>query len=174
VVADGACRLRPEAGHDRPGGPTTDPDDTGLDVLVVEDDADTADSMALLLRLSGHRARVARDGPSALREAQASPPDVVLLDIALPGLDGWRLAERLRALAPEKGPFLIAVSGHGRPADRRRSREAGIHLHLLKPAAPDFLLNVLRRVQAFLTPRGLAPGRQPTEGGGPRRCPALS
>jgi CheY-like chemotaxis protein len=118
----------------------------------VDRDADTVDSMALLLSLSGHRARVARDGPSALRAAQSRSPDVVLLDVALPGMDGWQLAERLQEQAGEKGPFLIAVTAYGQPAHLDRSREAGIHLHLLKPASPVFLLEVLRRFRAFLVP----------------------
>src|SRR6516162_6114764 len=101
-----------------------------LRVLVVEDHADTAASMAVLLRIRGHEVEVAPDGPSALRIAADRPPDVALLDIGLPGLSGWHVARRLRERAPGKTPLLIAVTGYGREADRRRSLEAGIHLHL--------------------------------------------
>src|SRR5947209_9150311 len=90
----------------------------GLSVLVVEDDADAAATYAAILGLSGHRPRVARDGGEALRRAAEDPPDVVLLDIALPGLDGYRVAERLRGDCA-KPPFIVAVSGYGADGDRR-------------------------------------------------------
>jgi CheY-like chemotaxis protein len=97
---------------------------------------------------------------------------VVLLDIALPGMDGWQVAERLRRQPAKKEPFLIAVAGLGRPADRRRSQEAGIHLHLLKPVDPDCLLSVLRRFQSFLLPGDVVLGKDGrrkagAEGGAP-------
>jgi two-component system OmpR family response regulator len=119
------------------------PPPPGLRVLVVEDHADTADSLALLLTLFGHEVRVARDGPTALEMARAFPPDVVLLDIGLPGIDGWQVAERLRQQSGQKRPLLIAVTGYGQDADHRRSQEAGIDLHLLKPVDPDQLRRLL-------------------------------
>jgi CheY-like chemotaxis protein len=117
---------------------------------VVEDHEDTAESMALLLRLDGHEVRVAGEGGTALREAQAWPPDVVLLDIGLPGLDGYEVARRLHERAREKKPLLIAVTGHGRDEDRRRSAEAGIDLHLLKPADPVGLQKMLKRFHKII------------------------
>jgi two-component system, OmpR family, response regulator len=129
--------------------PTTKQDGAGLHVLVVEDDPDTAESTALLLRLYGHQVQTAPDGPSALRAAQVAPPDVVLLDLGLPGMDGWKVAKRLGEQAGKKQPLLIAVTGYGREADQRRSLEAGIHLHLLKPVDPDFLRKLLLRFQAI-------------------------
>ena len=125
---------------------------TGLNVLVVEDEPDTAASTAWLLRLEGHRVRTVLDGPSALEETENDPPDVVLLDIALPGVNGWQVAKQLSEQAAPKKPFLIALTGYGRPVDRCRSRQAGIHLHLVKPADPEFLLRVLRRFQAIVLP----------------------
>jgi CheY-like chemotaxis protein len=122
-----------------------------LRVLVVEDDADTASSLAILLTLDGYEARVTGDGRTALRLARAWPPDVVLLDLVLPGgLDGYELARRLTDLPAPKRPLLIAVTGLGQDADRRRSAEAGIDLHLLKPVDPAWLQRLLRRFQAVL------------------------
>src|SRR5262249_6831631 len=118
-----------------------------LTVLVVEDHADTAASMAILLRLDGHEAVVAPTGPAALEAAGASPPDVVLLDLGLPGMTGLEAARRMRERCGGKPPFLIAVTGHGREADRRRAGEAGVDLFLVKPVDPRLLLGVLRRFE---------------------------
>jgi CheY-like chemotaxis protein len=123
----------------------------GLDVLVVDDDRDTADSVALLLRLHGHAAHVAHSGPDALHMAEQQPPDVVLLDIGLPGLDGYEVAKRLRAMPWERRPLLIALTGFGTDRDRRRSAEAGIDLHWVKPADPEWL-RLLDRLGEILSP----------------------
>jgi CheY-like chemotaxis protein len=126
----------------------------GLRILIVEDEPDTADTMAILLCLWGHRAQIALDGPSALHAALLRPPDVVLLDLGLPGMDGWQVAEQLSDQAGRERPFLIAITGYGQQADHRRSREAGIDLHLLKPVEPDFLQRVLERLQIRLRSNG--------------------
>src|SRR4051794_34336665 len=123
----------------------TDVARNGLSVLVVEDDADAAATYAAILGLSGHRPRVARDGGEALRHAAEDSPDVVLLDIGLPDLNGYRVAEQLRGELREKPPFIVAVSGYGADRDRQRAREAGIDLHLTKPADPEALLDLLSR-----------------------------
>jgi PAS domain S-box-containing protein len=112
-------------------------------VLVVDDNADAADTLALLLRLQGHDVRVAHDGPSALSQASAEPPDVALLDIGMPGMDGYELARRFRATAPLKGVLLVAVTGWGQEEDRRRTREAGFDYHLVKPVEARALEGVL-------------------------------
>jgi CheY-like chemotaxis protein len=132
--------------------PRTAERSTGLRILLVEADPDTVDSTTMLLCLEGHQVRVAPDGPSALEEVRYDSPDVAVLDIALPGTDGWQLAEHFSGGALLKRPFLIALTRDGRPADRRRSEEAGIHLHLVKPVDPQYLLGVLRRFQAILSP----------------------
>jgi CheY-like chemotaxis protein len=120
-----------------------------LRVLVVEDEPDAAHSMACLLELWGHAVDLAPDGPTAVQTALAHPPDVVFLDLGLPGLDGWAVAERLRE---QLGPrtFIIAISGHGQEADKRRSAEAGVHLHWLKPVDPDALQALLTRCRALI------------------------
>jgi CheY-like chemotaxis protein len=106
-------------------------------VLVVDDNRDTADSLALLLKLWGYEPAVAYDGAAALTRASADPPSVALLDIGLPGLDGCEVARRLRRMPGTARALLIALSGYGREEDVRRCHEAGFDLHLLKPPDPD-------------------------------------
>ena len=120
-------------------------DRCALRVLVVEDDADNASTLALLLRLNGYEVEVAADGPSALQAVRARLPDVVLLDIGLPKMDGWVVAERIREQTNGKKPLLVAISGYATQADQRRSQEAGIDLHLVKPVEPRELLKLLKR-----------------------------
>src|SRR5207248_7922127 len=110
-----------------------------LSVLVVDDLADAADSTAAVLSLCGYSARAAYSGEAAVRAAGEQPPDVVLFDIHMPGMDGWELARRLRAAAGAKRPLLVAVTAAGADADRRKSDEAGIDLHLVKPVDPAAL-----------------------------------
>lgn len=116
-----------------------------LRILVVEDDADTANSLAILLRLEGHDVRSVRDGPAALAFVGICKPDMVLLDIGLPGMDGYEVAKRLKALKSGEVLFIIAITGYGQASDRRRSTEAGIDLHMVKPVDPDMLLRVVVR-----------------------------
>jgi CheY-like chemotaxis protein len=127
-----------------------DNETTPLRVLVVEDEADTAASVAMLLRLDGHEVQVAGDGPTALRVAQERPPDVALLDLLLPGMDGYEVARRLLERATDKRPLLIAITGCGQEPDRQRSAQAGIDLHLLKPVDPAALQGLLKRFQGII------------------------
>ena len=122
----------------------------GLRVLVVEDDADTAQSMAMWLETLGHAPFLARTGPGAVDAARAQLPDVVLLDIALPGLDGYEVARQIRQLEAPRKPLLVAITGYGRDEDRRRAGEAGIDLHLLKPANLDHLGELLKGFETYL------------------------
>ena len=110
-----------------------------LRVLVVDDFRDAADSLALLLKLLGHDARAVYDGPTALRVAASFRPDVVLLDLGLPGLDGYAVARRLRGQVG----LLVAATGFGQEEDRRRCREAGFDRFLLKPLDLGELQRVL-------------------------------
>jgi CheY-like chemotaxis protein len=125
---------------------------TALRILIVEDDADTADSMAILLRLYAYDVQVAGDGATALQTALEKQPDVVLLDIGLPKLDGWQLAKQIRSHITGKRPLLIAISGYGMQSDQIRSQEAGIDLHLVKPVEPEMLQQVLQRFQTVIVP----------------------
>jgi PAS domain S-box-containing protein len=113
-------------------------------VLVVEDNPDGADTLAKLLRVNGHEVRTAVDGPSALKTVGAFQPDVVLLDIGLPGMSGYDVATQLRQLPGMASALLIALTGYGQQRDRDRSREAGFDQHLTKPVDHQALLRLLR------------------------------
>jgi PAS domain S-box-containing protein len=115
-------------------------------VLVVDDNDDAADILAETLRRSGHDAVAVYDGPAALDSAQGRPPDVVLLDLGLPGMDGYEIARRMRAEPHLSDIVLIALTGWGSEADRRRSREAGFAHHLTKPVDPTSLNELLTRL----------------------------
>jgi two-component system OmpR family response regulator len=123
-----------------------------LRILIVEDDPDTADSMAILLRLYAYDVSVACDGVVALQVALEKQPDVVLLDLGLPKLNGWQLAKQLRSQISGKRPLLIAISGYGRESDQMRSQDAGIDMHLVKPVEPEMLQQVLKRFETILVP----------------------
>ncbi|HET6576512.1 MAG TPA: response regulator [Fimbriiglobus sp.] len=131
----------PAAAVPQPGRPTAA---CGLRVLLVDDNVDGADSLAALVRLAGHDARVAHDGPGALATAAAFRPQVVVLDIGLPGLSGYEVARRLRANLDLSGAVLVAVTGYGRDEDREQAREAGFDHHLVKPVDFAQLLDLLR------------------------------
>jgi signal transduction histidine kinase/ActR/RegA family two-component response regulator len=118
-------------------------------ILVVDDNRDSADSLALLLRLAGHAVRVAYDGRAALEAARAGPPEVVFLDLGMPGMDGHEVARRLREQDGMGRALLVAVSGYGQEEDRARSLAAGFDYHLVKPVEPG-------AVQALLAERAAA------------------
>ena len=117
------------------------PSPTPLCVLVVDDDHDVADSLVAFLRLCGHRAIAAYDGPGALEVARAYEPDAVLLDLSLPRLDGCEVARKLR----DRVGLLVAATGRGENEDWRRCREAGFDHFLLKPFDPDELARLLQK-----------------------------
>jgi CheY-like chemotaxis protein len=117
-----------------------------LRVLVVDDVEDNRESLGLLVRSWGHEIWLAHDGPSALEAFQTFRPNVVLLDIGLPGLDGWQVARQIRR-AGGKATLLIAITGYGQERDRARSREAGIDIHLVKPADPGEIRRLLTGLQ---------------------------
>jgi len=102
-------------------------------ILVVDDNRDSAESLARLLQLMGHETAIAYDGLSAVDSAETFHPEVVLLDLGLPGLDGYEVARRIRAQQWGKDMTLIAATGWGQAEDRRRSREAGFDHHMVKP-----------------------------------------
>jgi len=113
-------------------------------VLIVDDNSDAADTLATLVRLNGHQVQVAYDGMSAVTIAGGFAPDIVMLDIGLPELDGYAVAERLRDADSTRNSLLIAISGYGQPMDESRSREAGFDMHLVKPVEFGLLLPMLR------------------------------
>ncbi len=118
-----------------------------LCVLVVDDCVDTAESLAALLGLWGYRPVVAHDGATALVAAEAHQPDVVLLDLALPGLDGLEVARRLRQHRGLREALLVAVTGYGDESFRRRADEAGFDLYLIKPLDLEWLRRLLALCQ---------------------------
>jgi CheY-like chemotaxis protein/two-component sensor histidine kinase len=114
-------------------------------VLVADDNSDLAESVAMLLRFEGHEVRIALDGPSALELAEEFKPDAALLDIGLPGLNGYELARKLRSRSSGQKLLLIAVTGYGRFKDRERSKNAGFDCHLVKPVDPHALSVLLKK-----------------------------
>jgi two-component system, chemotaxis family, CheB/CheR fusion protein len=112
-------------------------------ILVVDDNVDSAESMAAILRMEGHEVETAYDGMAALKAAESTVPQVVLLDIGLPGLDGYELARRLRARPQTNGALLIAITGYGQAEDVRTAMEAGINCHLVKPVNREALDAIL-------------------------------
>ncbi|MBV9121955.1 MAG: response regulator, partial [Planctomycetes bacterium] len=119
-------------------------------VLVVDDNPDAAESLALLLRVEGHEVRTAHDGPAALKAATEFQPEVIFLDIGLPRVSGYEVARQLREQLGLKKVLLVAVTGYGQEEDRRRSREAGFDAHLTKPADPAALHELLAGSRANL------------------------
>jgi signal transduction histidine kinase/ActR/RegA family two-component response regulator len=115
-------------------------------VLIVEDNLDAADSLAMLLEVCGHQVRVVHDGGSALDVAQATMPDVMLIDIGLPGIDGYDVARRIRQHRDLKSVILVALTGYGRDEDRQRALAAGFDYHLVKPVNPEALHGLVARL----------------------------
>jgi signal transduction histidine kinase/CheY-like chemotaxis protein len=124
-------------------GPTAAP--SGRRILVVDDNRDSAQSLAMLLRHYGNDVRTANDGERGLNEAAAFSPDIVLLDIGLPGMNGLEVCRRLRGKSTGDGPLIVAMTGYGQEEDRRLSREAGFDAHLVKPLDLQELQELLSR-----------------------------
>ena len=114
-------------------------------VLVVDDDPDSAETLAELVRLWKYDVRISFDGRSALAEARQFQPDVILLDIGLPGQDGYETARRIREQGLVRG-MLIALTGYGQDEDRRRAQEAGFDRHLTKPVTLEALTGLLQEM----------------------------
>jgi CheY-like chemotaxis protein len=135
----------PPVGPDRPTAPRArSPGETPLRVLVVEDGDDSREMLMALLRLWGHEVYEAADGETGLARCREIRPDVALVDVGLPGIDGYELAQQIRRV-PELAPMLlVAITGYGRPEDQRRAREVGFDAHLLKPVEPQVLRTILQ------------------------------
>jgi len=117
-------------------------------ILVVDDNHDSALSMAMMLQIMGHDTRTAHDGESAVSTAETFLPEVVLLDIGLPKLNGYEVAQRIREKAWGESMYLIAVTGWGQDEDRQRSSEVGLNLHMVKPVEPAALEKLLAALPA--------------------------
>jgi two-component system CheB/CheR fusion protein len=114
-------------------------------VLIVEDNRDFAESLRMLLALSGHEVEEAPNGPTGIEKAYTFHPDVVLCDIGLPGMSGYDVARRLRADPTLSSIILVAVTGYALPQDRRSAAEAGFDQHLSKPLSAEQLEAVVAR-----------------------------
>jgi CheY-like chemotaxis protein len=112
-------------------------------ILVVDDNHDSALSLAMMLSIMGHETRTAHDGESAVSTAESFLPEVVLLDIGLPKLNGYEVAQRIRENEWGQSMFLIAVTGWGQEEDRQRSSEVGLNVHMVKPVEPAALERLL-------------------------------
>jgi CheY-like chemotaxis protein len=124
-------------------------------VLIVDDHVDAAETMALLLQLEGHDVAVAHDGPAALAAAQAMQPTLVLLDIGLPGMDGYQVARRLRMEVGLQDVLLVALTGWSED-DQQRTHDAGFDERLVKPISPQSLRQLFSHPK-LLTPRHQTP-----------------
>jgi CheY-like chemotaxis protein len=137
-IAEGASREAVPTPRVRVGGSLG-----SRRVLIVDDNRDSAESVALLLKLLGADIHMTHDGPSALAAIDSFRPEVILMDIGLPGMDGYEVARRIRQRSELDHLTLIAITGWGQEDDRRRSREAGFQHHLVKPADPAALQALL-------------------------------
>jgi len=126
-------------------------------ILIVEDSPDAAELLQELLESEGFDVGLARDGVDALQLASIAVPDVCILDIGLPGMDGYEVARRIRRMADGNKSCLIALTGWGSQADRKLSREAGFDLHLVKPIIYSELLRHVESALAAAVDRDMAP-----------------
>jgi CheY-like chemotaxis protein len=117
-----------------------------LRILVVDDNVDSAEMLDVMLRLYGHEVRMAHDGVAAIKAAQEFKPQIILCDIGLPGMSGYDVASKLRAISQFEHTRLIALSGYGQDEDRLRSRNAGFDYHITKPVEPEELTALLASI----------------------------
>ncbi len=127
------------------------PDNRPCRILVVDDNTDAADMLALLLEQLGHTTRVAHDAVEALAAIEDLTPELAVLDIGLPGMDGYELARRLRANPITRNTCLIALSGYGQESDKQQSAQAGFDAHLVKPIAFGDLRLVIEQLTRGVT-----------------------
>ncbi len=138
-----ARAMRPGTAEDEPAARAV-----GCRILVADDNRDTAESMGMMLRLTGNEVRTVHDGVQAFEEAAAFRPDVVLLDIGMPRWNGYDAARHIRAEQWGKGMVLVALTGWGQEEDKRKANEAGFDHHFTKPVNPADLERLMRRLHA--------------------------
>jgi CheY-like chemotaxis protein len=138
-------------------------------ILIVDDNVDAAQMLGELLRQAGHEVQIAHDGAQALLLVQQSRPDVAVLDIGLPVMDGYALAEQLRAQCTGQVPYLIALTGYGQAHDRAQAKRAGFDEHLVKPVDTATLLRAVRGA-VELRARAPAPTAVDNLNEGPSKC----
>jgi signal transduction histidine kinase/ActR/RegA family two-component response regulator len=139
--AEFVVRLPATSGEDQPTIPSASAaaESGHRRVLLVEDNLDAAESMRMLLELFGHSVRVVHDGEAALVAAREQPPEIMLIDVGLPGMDGYELVRRLRQIPALERSLLVALTGYGRDEDKQEALAAGFHHHLVKPIDLDSL-----------------------------------
>jgi CheY-like chemotaxis protein len=115
-------------------------------ILLIEDNADAREALRALLELDGYEVHAAADGTEGLDLARTKTPEVALIDIGLPGFDGYEVARRMKALAAPP-PVMIALTGYSEPDDRQRGKDAGFAAHLVKPVDPDDLARLLTSLE---------------------------
>ena len=139
------CVSQVQAGESAPSATQSTGSAPACRVLVVDDNVDAADTVALFLQIEGHVVQTAADGQQALTSAATFHPDVVVLDIGLPLLDGYEVARRLRQMAPTRQALLIALTGYGQKGDQEQASKAGFDCHLVKPADPRVVVERIAR-----------------------------
>jgi CheY-like chemotaxis protein len=135
----------PPQGTDEPEAPRAkqSADAGGMRVLVVDDSHQSAQTIKILLELSGHDVRAVHDGPAALAAYRTYRPDAVLLDVGLPGMSGYDVARQIRREQGDKKPLIVAVSGYGQEEDKRQAQESGCDFHMTKPVDPTKLVALI-------------------------------
>ena len=136
--------------------PNLTPSKQGFRILVVDDNHDSALSLAMMLSIMGHETQTAHDGESAVATAESFLPEVVLLDIGLPKLNGYEVAQRIREHEWGASMFLIAVTGWGQEEDRQRSSEVGLNVHMVKPVEPAALERLFAELRRNQSNKGAA------------------
>lgn len=140
----------PEIAHSPKVPPCAETTPPRCKLLIIDDNRDAADSLGMVLGLEGHSVEVAYDGVQGLQAVQGRMPEVVFLDLGMPGMNGFEIARRLRAMTGGDRIFLVALTGWGQEQDRERTRQAGFDLHLTKPVEPG----ALRKLIASISPAG--------------------
>ncbi len=161
LLPPAAASVAPQQQQQQPPrpGPAEPIRRAGCRIMVVDDNPDIAHTISAYLELSGYEVRTVGDGMQAIAQAADFLPDVVLLDIGLPLMDGYQVARHLRGLPQTAAAFLIALTGYGQPDDRRRALKAGFAAHIVKPADPQALVKMIEDWLAARTPASGAPAQ---------------